>query len=157
MALAEFLAELDSLARKANETFAAVGDAVGLEAARVEFVGARSGRLKDVQKGLGQVDKADKPAAGKRFNEVKQQIDAALQAATERLAEKKAAKAESCQFDPTVPGMRPRLGTTDGRHRSLDGSLQSCVPRFRPGAGRRRSFAHRREPEWASADTNRYW
>ena len=110
MALAEFLAELDSLARKANETFAAVGDAVGLEAARVEFVGARSGRLKDVQKGLGQVDKADKPAAGKRFNEVKQQIDAALQAATERLAEKKAAKAESCQFDPTVPGMRPRLG-----------------------------------------------
>ncbi len=81
-----------------------------LEAARIEFVGARSGRLKDVQKGLGQVDKADKPAAGKRFNEVKQQIDAALLAATQRLAQKSGGKAETRQFDPTVPGLRPRLG-----------------------------------------------
>ena len=63
-----------------------------------------------MQKGLGQVDKADKPAAGKRFNEVKQQIEAALLAATERLAKKSGGKAESRQFDPTVPGMRPRLG-----------------------------------------------
>ena len=67
MALAEFLAELEDLAREATEAFAAVQDAAALEAARIEFVGARSGRLKDVQKGLGQVDKADKPAAGKRF------------------------------------------------------------------------------------------
>ncbi|MGA2797463.1 MAG: phenylalanine--tRNA ligase subunit alpha, partial [Thermoguttaceae bacterium] len=60
--------------------------------------------------GLGQVDKADKPAAGKRFNEVKQEIEAALLAATERLAQKSGGKVESRQFDPTVPGLRPRLG-----------------------------------------------
>jgi len=110
MALAEFLAELDNLAREATEAFAAVQDAAALEAARIEFVGARSGRLKDVQKGLGQVDKADKPAAGKRFNEVKQQIEAALEAAAQRLAQKGGGKAELRQFDPTVPGVRPRLG-----------------------------------------------
>ena len=61
--------------------FAAAGDAAALEAARIEFLGAKSGRLKAVQKGLGQVDKADKPAAGKRFNEVKQAIEAAYEAA----------------------------------------------------------------------------
>ncbi len=110
MALAEFLAELDKLIREAVEAFAAVQDAAALEAARIEFVGARSGRLKDVQKGLGRVDKTDKPAAGKRFNEVKQQIEAALLAATERLAQKSGGKAETRHFDPTVPGLRPRLG-----------------------------------------------
>jgi phenylalanyl-tRNA synthetase alpha chain len=110
MALAEFLAELDNLVREATEAFAAVQDSAALEAARIEYVGARSGRLKDVQKGLGRVDKADKPAAGKRFNEVKQQIEAVLEAAAGRLAQKSVVKAESRQFDPTVPGLRPRLG-----------------------------------------------
>ena len=110
MALAELLAELDNLAREATEVFASVQDAASLEAARIEFVGARSGRLKDAQKGLGQVDKADKPAAGKRFNEVKQQIEAALAATAERLAQKGGGKTETRQYDPTVPGLRPRLG-----------------------------------------------
>jgi phenylalanyl-tRNA synthetase alpha chain len=110
MALAEYLAELDNLAREATKAFTAVQDSAGLEAARIEFVGARSGRLKDLQKGLGQVDKADKPTAGKRFNEVKQQIEAALESAVQRLAQKGGAKAEVRQFDPTVPGMHQRLG-----------------------------------------------
>ena len=78
MALADYLAELDSLAREAAAAFGAAGDAAALEEARVQFLGAKSGRLKAVQKGLGSVDKADKPAAGKRFNEVKQAIQAAL-------------------------------------------------------------------------------
>ncbi|MGD0516574.1 MAG: phenylalanine--tRNA ligase subunit alpha [Thermoguttaceae bacterium] len=104
------MAELDNLVREATEAFAAVQDSAALEAARIEYVGARSGRLKDVQKGLGRVDKADKPAAGKRFNEVKQQIEAVLEAAAGRLAQKSVVKAESRQFDPTVPGLRPRLG-----------------------------------------------
>ncbi len=110
MALADFLAELDELARRATKAFAAAQDAAALEAARIEFVGARSGRLKDTQKALGQVDKADKPAAGKRFNKVKQQIEAALAETTQRLAQKGGAKAEARQFDPTVPGKLLRLG-----------------------------------------------
>jgi phenylalanyl-tRNA synthetase alpha chain len=110
MALAEYLAELDNLAREAAKAFADVKNAAELEAARIQFVGARSGRLKDIQKGLGQVDKADKPAAGKRFNEVKQQIEAALEAAAQNLSKKSVVKAEASQFDPTIPGIRPRLG-----------------------------------------------
>ena len=96
--------------RGGRARFAAAGDAAAVEAARVQFAGAKSGRIKDVQKGLGTVDKADKPAAGKRFNEVKQQIEAALEEATARLERTSGPTAVAEQFDPTVPGVRPRLG-----------------------------------------------
>src|SRR4051794_33695031 len=103
MSLAEFLAELDSLLAAGQAAFAAAVDADALEAARVEFLGAKSGRLKRAQKGLGGVAPADKPAAGKRFNEVKTALDAALAAAQNRQA--LVAPARSAErFDPTVPG-----------------------------------------------------
>ncbi|HEV7225477.1 MAG TPA: phenylalanine--tRNA ligase subunit alpha [Pirellulales bacterium] len=86
MALADFLVELDQLQADAESAFRAAADAESLEAARIEFLGAKSGRLKAVQKGLGSVDKNDKPAAGKHFNEVKQAIDGAFRDAQERVA-----------------------------------------------------------------------
>jgi phenylalanyl-tRNA synthetase alpha chain len=110
MALADFLAELDHLISDATAAFGAAGDAAALEAARVQFLGAKSGRLKAVQKGLGTVDKADKPAAGKRFNEVKQAIDSAHAAAVERMTAVAGPTAEARRFDPTVPGVPRRLG-----------------------------------------------
>ncbi len=77
-------------------------------AARVEFLGAKSGRLKAVQKGLGKVDKADKPAAGKRFNEVKQAIEAAF-ATAERTSQVGAIcrQAGASTSTSTVPGCCP--------------------------------------------------
>jgi phenylalanyl-tRNA synthetase alpha chain len=110
MALPEFLAELDALAHEAVAAFAAAGDAAAVEDARIKFAGAKSGRIKDLQKGLATVDKADKPAAGKRFHEVKQQIEAALEEATARLKRASGPAVVAQQFDPTVPGIRPRLG-----------------------------------------------
>ena len=110
MALAEFLAELDQLQAAAESAFQSAVDAEALEAARIEFLGAKSGRLKAVQKGLGAVGKDDKPAAGKRFNEVKQAIDAAFEAAQSRASAGPAKQAASAEFDPTLPGRRPRLG-----------------------------------------------
>ncbi len=110
MPLAEFLAELDQLCRDAQAAFDAAGDAAALEAARIDFLGMKSGRIKSAQKGLGSIDKADKPKAGQRFNEVKQHLDAAFEAAQARLASGAATIAAGPQFDPTVPGVRPRLG-----------------------------------------------
>ena len=110
MALADYLAELDCLVRDATAAFEAAGDDGALEAARVQFLGTKSGQLKAVQKGLGTVDKGDRPAAGKRFNEVKQAIEAAQQAAVERLAAVVGPAADARRFDPTVPGVRLRLG-----------------------------------------------
>jgi phenylalanyl-tRNA synthetase alpha chain len=110
MALAEFLAELDGLVQQGLAAFGAAADVPSLEAARVSFLGAKSGRLKDVQKGLAGVGKPDKPVAGKRFNEVKTQLEAAFDAAQGRLAALKASGPGLSQFDPTIPGRRPRLG-----------------------------------------------
>jgi phenylalanyl-tRNA synthetase alpha chain len=110
MQLADFLAHLDSLADDAVAAFASAADAQALEAARVEFLGARSGRLKEAQKLLGAVAKGDKPAAGKRFNNVKTQVEAAFDAAQARLARGPAAKTTAPQCDPTLPGKPLRIG-----------------------------------------------
>ena len=110
MSLAAFISELDALVAEATVKFAAAGDSVALEAARVEFLGAKSGRLKDAQKGLGTVGKDDKPAAGKKFNDVKQAIEAAFAEAQERAGAGGAKVAAGPPFDPTQPGLRPRIG-----------------------------------------------
>ena len=109
MPLSEFLSELDSLEAAAQAAFGAA-TAETLEAARIEFVGAKSGRLKNLQKGLGTVDKAEKPAAGKRFNEVKAAIESAFEAAQARLNSVGKQASRQIDFDPTIPGLRPRLG-----------------------------------------------
>ncbi|HEY1065430.1 MAG TPA: phenylalanine--tRNA ligase subunit alpha [Pirellulales bacterium] len=104
-----FVGELDRLLSEAVGRFESAPDAEAVKHAKAEFLGLKNGRLKDVQQGLGKVDKADKPAAGKRFNEVKQALEAALQAATER-TEKAALDATALAFDRTLPGQRQRLG-----------------------------------------------
>ena len=113
MALDDFLKDLDQLAAEAQAAFDAAADASqgdnALEDARVKFLGAKSGLLRAVQKGLGKVAKADKPVAGKRFNEVKKQIEAALKQTAQRLAGSVTTK-KTVDFDPTIPGTRPVLG-----------------------------------------------
>ncbi|MEX2025951.1 MAG: phenylalanine--tRNA ligase subunit alpha, partial [Pirellulaceae bacterium] len=110
MPLTDFVSQLDTLAAEATNAFAGAADAAALEAARIEYLGAKSGRLKEAQKGLGAVSKEDKPAAGKRFNEVKTQIEGAFEAAQSRLAGGPAKKTSGPQFDPTVPGTPLRMG-----------------------------------------------
>jgi phenylalanyl-tRNA synthetase alpha chain len=110
MNLAQFLAELDALLAEANAAFDAAANADALEAARIEFLGAAKGRLKNIQKGLGAVAKDDKPAAGKRFNEVKTAIEAAFAASQERLNSGDSGKNGDSQFDSTLPGHPLRLG-----------------------------------------------
>lgn len=112
MALADFTKQLDDLAAQAVQAFASAATAEAVEASRVEFLGAKQGRLKAAQKGMGAIDKSDRPAAGKRFNEVKEQVESAFKVASERLAASPVAakKKEGPQFDPTVPGTPLRIG-----------------------------------------------
>lgn len=111
MALNDFLAALEDLLREAQQAFAAADSAEALEAARVEFLGAKSGRLKQVQKGLATVAPSDKPAAGKRFNEIKQALEQALAEARQRQqAQPSAGRRTAPRPDLTLPGRRPRLG-----------------------------------------------
>jgi phenylalanyl-tRNA synthetase alpha chain len=112
MSLAAFLQQLDQLLEEASSAFQSSADKGVLEETRIEYLGAKSGRLKGVQKQLGNIPGAEKPAAGKRFNEVKQAIEAAFQAAIERLEQhdQQAAGASLHQFDPTLPGTPFRMG-----------------------------------------------
>jgi phenylalanyl-tRNA synthetase alpha chain len=107
--LADFLSELDALEGAARTAFGSAADTAALEAARIEYLGAKAGRVKDAQQGLGKVDKADKPAAGKRFNEVKQAVEAAFATAREGLTSRAKPQA-AVAFDPTLPGKPVRLG-----------------------------------------------
>ncbi|MCA9150188.1 MAG: phenylalanine--tRNA ligase subunit alpha [Planctomycetales bacterium] len=110
MALAEFLEQLNQLAAEATALFDAADDAEQLEAARVEILGAKSGRFKATQKLMGAVDGSDRPAAGKRLNEVKSEIEASFKTAQDRMTSGGSAGGAPVQFDPTLPGLKPQIG-----------------------------------------------
>ncbi|MEM9185625.1 MAG: phenylalanine--tRNA ligase subunit alpha [Planctomycetota bacterium] len=128
MALSDFIADLDALAADAQQAFDGAADQAALEEARVTLLGAKAGRLKAIQKGMGKVDKADKPAAGQKLNAVKSAVEAALEAATARLAAG-AGGAEREAFDASVPGRPLRIGRlhpitqTIGRMKEIMGRL----------------------------------
>ncbi len=110
MQLDELLVALDQLAASAEQAFAAASDNAAFEQARVQYVGARSGQIKAIQKELGSVPAEDKRTAGVKFNEAKQRIQAALDAATARLASSSDDASIPKGLDPTLPGTRRRLG-----------------------------------------------
>ncbi|TWU00700.1 Phenylalanine--tRNA ligase alpha subunit [Botrimarina colliarenosi] len=109
MALADFLADLEAFESDAAQAFGAAADGEALEAARVEFLGAKAGRLKAIQKGMGGVDKADKPAAGQKLNAVKGAIETAFETAKTRL-DSGASTGVQDAFDITLPGRPLRRG-----------------------------------------------
>jgi phenylalanyl-tRNA synthetase alpha chain len=90
------------------EALAAAASADAVEAARVEFVGARSGRLKAIQKLLGGIAGPDKPAAGRLFNDAKTAVTDLLAAAQARRAG--AAADSRPAIDVTLPGDPLPLG-----------------------------------------------
>jgi phenylalanyl-tRNA synthetase alpha chain len=108
MTLREFLDALDRLAADAP---AAVAGATTLEewtAVRNALVGRQAGRLSQVMEGLGALPKEDRREAGQRANQVKQGVEALLDA---REAELRAAAATGGPaLDRTMPGRRRWVG-----------------------------------------------
>lgn len=120
MSLDEYLTELQTLLTDAQSAFAAAKSPDALEAARIEFLGAKSGRLKSAQKGLGQVAGPDKPGAGKRFNEVKQAIEAAFTEIQQKQQTGEVVDPAAARFDITLPGIRPRIGRIHPISQTID-------------------------------------
>lgn len=94
--------EADALA-----AIAAAGDASGLEQVRIEFLGKKQGRLKDLQTLVGQATSEERPLVGKRFNDVKNTVTAALDARAEVVAKPKAL---ATAIDLTLPGTPSDIG-----------------------------------------------
>ncbi len=90
---------------------AAIGNAsasADLEEVRIEFLGKKKGRLKDLQSTLGKVTPEERPVIGKKFNEVKERVSAALEARQAELTTGATRKVE--YFDITLPGVPLKLG-----------------------------------------------
>lgn len=111
MELKKFVTALECLAESAEQAFADAKSHDDFEAARVQFVGARSGQMKAIQKELGSVPSEFRPAAGKKLNEVKNRIQTALDASQTRINSGVASEKPSGPIlDPTLPGTRRHLG-----------------------------------------------
>lgn len=113
MELEKFLNALEELARQAEEAFANAQDQDALEAARVQYMGARSGQMKALQKQMGALPKEAKKSGGMKLNESKNRIQSAMEQAVQRLESAGDTGAVAgIRVDPTLPGSRRHLGRT---------------------------------------------
>ena len=105
--LAAAIADLDALEADGLAAFRDADSADRVEAARVEFLGQKQGRLKAAQERLKALEPSAKKAYGQRFNATKRAIEDAWEAARGRV-ERPTASASA--LDLTLPGARPKLG-----------------------------------------------
>ena len=104
------MSDLGALTGQALAEVAACGDLGELEDARVRWLG-KKGILTEQLKSLGALSAAERPAAGARINEVKQQVQQALEARRLKLAEE-AIERELAggRLDVTLPGRGEEAG-----------------------------------------------
>ena len=106
--IAQFASEAAELVTEAVAAFGNAASADELEAARIQFLGDRSGRLRVLQQALGALPKEDKPAAGRTFNETKTRLQAAYDSRQKEIASQSQAGASA--LDLTMPARHPWPG-----------------------------------------------
>jgi len=103
------LDELNALRDDALAAISAAGEPDALEALRIKYLG-RKGALRQLMGRVPELPTDERPAAGRRANQVKADLTAAL--AARRQAAGRAARAPSGpRLDVTVPGSPRTLGT----------------------------------------------
>jgi len=119
--------KLDSIVQDAVLLFAGITDAAQLEQAKARFLG-KSGALTDLQKSLGKLAPAERPAMGARFNAAKEQIENALADQRDRISSAKL-EAQLAQeaLDVTLPGR----GTGTGGLHPVTRTLERMEALFR--------------------------
>lgn len=96
--------ELEQILNQAVQQFAAVEQAAELEQVKARYLG-KEGSLTALLKGLGKLSAEERPAAGARINEVKQQIEAALNARRNAIQQQALhSKLAAEALDVTLPG-----------------------------------------------------
>lgn len=109
MSLQDFLSSLDGLVAEASGAFESAADAEALEEARVQYLGQKSGALRDIQKQMGSIAPEDRKTAGMSLNQSKNAIQDAFNEAKSRLGQGEEGGIDAT-FDPSLPGLRPKLG-----------------------------------------------
>jgi phenylalanyl-tRNA synthetase alpha chain len=125
------LTQFDEFKSRAISAIESCGTAEQLESVRIDFLGQKNGRIRTLQQLIGKASPDEKPLIGKRFNEVRSAVAAALEA---RSATFTSAAPESVEaFDVTLPGEPAKLGhlhpisRTIMRFRELMGRLGFTV------------------------------
>jgi phenylalanyl-tRNA synthetase alpha chain len=112
--------ELQKILDDGLKCFAAIDDAVVLENAKASYLG-KEGSLTVLLKGLGKLSAEDRPAAGARINQVKQQLEAALQARREEIRRKELnSRLAAESLDVTLPGRGMGVGGLHPVTRTLE-------------------------------------
>lgn len=113
----DLLQQYEDFANAALAALAAANDATAVEAARIEFLGKKSGRIKALQDLLGKATPDQRPVLGAKFNEVRQRVTAALEVRQQELAKP---KASLTAIDITLPGEPIKLGRRHPLTQTMD-------------------------------------
>jgi phenylalanyl-tRNA synthetase alpha chain len=121
----DILSQLQAIEDDALARTTAAASREALEAVRVEFLGRKEGRLTAVLRGMGGLSAEERPLVGKRANEVRERLEAALDARRVDVeAAEEAATLEAERLDVTLPGRAPRLGRLHPLSRTLEEVLE---------------------------------
>jgi phenylalanyl-tRNA synthetase alpha chain len=102
--------ELEKIVADAAQAIAATASIADLEQAKARFLG-KAGSLTELLKGLGRLSAEERPQAGARINQAKQQVEALLQARRDAiLAGELNSKLAAEAIDVTLPGRRQGAG-----------------------------------------------
>lgn len=102
--------QTDRIIQTALEKIAAATDLKTLDEVRVEFLG-KQGKISGLLRGLGELPKEERPAAGAAANRARLRVEEVLQARREELQKSaEAARAARESLDVTIPGRRPGFG-----------------------------------------------
>ena len=105
--LSDALADLDALLAAGSAAFGSATTPEGVEAARVEYLGQKHGRVKAAQERLKSLEPASRREYGQRFNAAKAELETALDAAKSR-AERRTTVEPG--LDVTLPGIVTAMG-----------------------------------------------
>lgn len=97
-----------------------------LEKVRIEYLGKKQGRLKDLQSALASVPPEQRPVIGKLFNEIKDRVTSALQARQDTLLKP---KKSTNGIDVTLPGTQPLLGKSHPLTKTIE-DFKDIMSRF---------------------------
>ncbi len=111
------ISQIEQYEQAALAAIAAATSAEALETVRIEYLGKKQGRLRDLQRLLGQASADDRPLLGKKFNEVKGRVEATL---TSRLGDLARPQQAVDGIDVTLPGTPVRLGRRHPLTQTMD-------------------------------------
>lgn len=103
------MSDIDATRTAALAALEAVTDAAGLEAWRLSYLG-KKGQVKALMKRLRDIPNEEKRAFGQGVNALEEELAGHLAQAKERFGAAPAAK-KTPDFDITLPGKKPRVGT----------------------------------------------